>query len=333
MIEINTHQWPFIRWKQSAPTAAGIGWFFLTVNILVTSTYNIFAKILTATLSPITLLFLSECLTIFFVLFSFGVFPTIKKLLAVPRSQLAPMLTIGLCNGVIGPLLWFTGLGHTTATNATLLGNTEMMFLALLAILILKEQWTTRHLISFSVMILGMVIISLEGFTHGISIGSGDILLILGSLCFGFGSILFRKFLHGTDPEVTVLVRSFVPVMLFAMLAPFFSYTFMHEVEALPTNGILALIGFGLLSRFLNTFSFYEAIEHLPVSIVSMFMNVVMVVAIAIAHFGLGEPLYAFHFIGGGLIMLGIIVLEFVGVHPTEEHLESHLVERKASRA
>ena len=243
------------------------------------------------------------------------------------------MLTIGLCNGVLGPLLWFTGLAHTTATNATLLGNTEMMFLALLAILILKEEWTTRHLVSFAVMILGVVTISLEGFTHGISIASGDILLILGSLCFGFGSILFRKYLHGTDAEVTVLVRSLVPVLLFILFFPLLSHMFIGEVRGLSNDAILALLGFGLVSRFLNTFTFYEAIEHLPVSVVSICMNATMLVAIAIAHFGLGEPLYVYHFLGGALIVAGIIILEFLGVHPTEEHLESHLTEKKVSRA
>lgn len=333
MVEVNLHHWPYVRWRQSAPSASALGWFFLTTNILFTATYNVFGKILTSALSPITLLFVSECLTIFFVILSFGLVPMLQKLREIPRKQFAPMLTIGLCNGVVGPLLWFTGLAHTTATNAVLLGNTEMMFLGVLAIVILHEEWTGRHLLSFILMTLGMVTISLEGFTAGLQIESGDILLILGSLCFGFGSLLFRKYLHGTAPEVTVLVRSVVPVVLYLIAFPFFSFTLSHEVLSLSFNVVLALLGFGFVSRFLNTFTFYEAIDRLPVSIVSMCMNTTMIVAVGIAHFGLNEPLRFYHFMGGALIVLGIVILEFVGIHPTQEHMESQLTERKVSRA
>lgn len=332
MIELTLKQWPFIRLRQGNTTLMTVGWIFLSVNLFATATYNIFAKILTAQLSPITLLFVSELLTVFFTLFSFGFLPTLKKLFATPRKFVAPMLTIGLCNGIIAPMLWFSGLANTTATNGALLGNAENMFLAILAVLVLREAWTMRHFASVAAILLGIVVISLEGFSDGFVPHSGDLLLILGSLCFAMGSLIFRKYLHGTDVELTVLVRSLVPVITILCLMPFLHFTIEPEIAALTGVGILALLGFGLISRFFNTVTFYEAIDHLPVSTVSLFMNLSVIVTIAIAHFGLGEATRPYHFIGGALVILGIILLEVTGVHPSEKHMEEHLLEKKITR-
>jgi hypothetical protein len=57
------------------PAALNLGWIALGVMVLSSSTYNAFAKVLTGVLSPITLVFMSEMLTGFFVLLSFGTVP------------------------------------------------------------------------------------------------------------------------------------------------------------------------------------------------------------------------------------------------------------------
>jgi drug/metabolite transporter (DMT)-like permease len=332
MVEINIHQWPFVRIKQGVPSLPSVGWIFLAVNLFATATYTIFAKILTGQISPMTLLFFSELLTIFFTLFSFGFLPTLKKLTKIPRENFAPMFTIGLCNGILGPMLWFSGLSHTTATNAALLGNAENMFLAVLAVLILKEVWNMKHLASVCTILLGIVIISLEGFSEGFQIQPGDLLLILGALNFSMGSLIFRKYLHGTDIELAVLFRSLVPVTMILFLMPFLHFSIPTEVSGLTLSGVAALLGFGLISRFCNTFTFYEAIDHLPVSTVSIFLNLSVIVTISIAHFGLGEALEPYHLIGGALIILGIVLLELTGLHPSKAHAESHLMEKKVTR-
>lgn len=311
-----------------------LGWVFLSANIMFTSTYNIFAKMLSNALSPLSILFFSELLTIFFTLFFFGTVPVLKHLWELPRSKLAPMLTIGVTNGIVGPLLWFSGLHNTTAVNAALFGNAEMMLMMLMAVMILREEWTLTHFVSSMAIVLGITTICLKGFSDGLELQIGDALLLLACLAFATGSIVFRKFLHGTDPQLVVFMRSFVPVAGFFLVAPFFSSPIFGEITHLPLILFGALLGFGFISRFLNTFTFYEAIDRLPVSSVSLFSNLTMIVAIGLANVILGESVFFYHILGGALIVLGTVLLEMRGTtHPTEEHLESHLVEKKTSRA
>ncbi len=334
LLTLNIHKWPFVQFRtQKHSQSETLGWMFLSCNIMFSATYNIFAKMLSDTMSPLSLLFFSEALTIFFTLFFFGAVPVIKQVLSLPRTKLAPMLTIGLTNGILGPILWFSGLHSTSAVNASLFGNAEMMFMMFMAVLILKEEWTLMHFVSTLSIVLGITTICLHGFTDGLTFQIGDALLLLSSFSFATGSIVFRKYLHGTDPQLAVFMRSVVPVAMFFLIAPFFPSPLLHDVSTLSLTLIGALFAFGLISRFLNTFTFYESIDRLPVSTVSLFSNLTMIVAIGLAHAILGENIEFYHVLGGALIVLGTILIELRGAHAaTEEQLESHLTERKTSR-
>lgn len=332
MLTLNVHKWPFVEFRKDASRSETLGWMFLSSNIIFSATYNIFAKLLSEALSPLSLLFFSEALTIFFTLFFFGALPVVRQILHLPRRQLAPMLTIGLTNGILGPILWFSGLHNTSAVNASLFGNAEMMFMMFMAVIILKEEWTLTHFISTMSIVLGIATICLHGFTDGLTLATGDALLLLASLSFATGSIVFRKFLHKTDPQLVVFMRSAVPVASFFLFAPFFPSPILPDLSHLSLILIGALVAFGLISRFLNTFTFYEAIDRLPVASVSLFSNLTMIVAIGLANAILGEHIYFYHILGGGLIILGTFLLELRGVHANEEQLESHLTERKTSR-
>ena len=86
--------------------------------ILASSTYNMYAKSLAGALSPLSLLFLSELLTLLFLLISFGVIPIVQHLRALERNRYLPLLWVGILSGTLAPLLWFSGLHMTSAVNA-----------------------------------------------------------------------------------------------------------------------------------------------------------------------------------------------------------------------
>ena len=128
MIEINITHWPFFQWKRGAISANGVGWLALVTTIIAGATYSSFAKNVSQALSPLTLLFLSELLTALIVLFSFGTVPLFRRMLRLPRRSLLPLLAVGILNSVIAPLLWFAGLRATSAVNASLFGNSDVLF-------------------------------------------------------------------------------------------------------------------------------------------------------------------------------------------------------------
>ena len=324
MLTVSFRQRPYFQWRHETVSSRTVGWIALGICILAASTYNAFAKLLTGSLSPISLFFMSELLTGFFVVFSYGLMPMLRKTLRIKKKLLLPLIMIGLTNGTIAPLLLFPGLQRSTAVNATLFGNMETMFLIILAVLLLREKFRREHALSVCTMIAGMLIIAMRGFTEGLHLYAGDALLVLSSLSFATGSIIYRKYLHHVEPQVVLFVRSTVSISCFFLITPFLQHPLIAEIRAFPIALLPVLIGFGLISRFLNIFSFYEALDRLPITVVSLVNNLTVITSIAFASWLLHEPILGYHIIGGVLLLLGVLLLEVAGVHPSRKHLEIH---------
>lgn len=324
-------RWPYIAGQQGKVSSRSIGWIALAVCILAASTYNTFAKILTGAISPLTLFFVSELLTGFFVSFSYGFMPVIRSVLRVKKKYVLPLICVGLTNGTIAPLLLFPGLNMSTAVNASLFSNTEMIFLIILAVVILREPFRREHALSVCTMIAGVLIIALRGFTEGLNFRVGDILLVLSGLSFAVGSTIFRKYLHHVEPQIVLFVRASVAITCFFLISPFTRHPLIEEIRAFPAALLPVLLGFGFISRFLNIFSFYEALDRLPVTVVSLFSNLTVIISITFAWWMIGEPIAWYHAAGGILIVLGALVLEVSG-HPAARQLEQHLRQRNGHR-
>ena len=120
------HSWPFLHVRRGDMTMRAAGWTALVVSIVSGATFTPFAKSLSGFLSPLSLLAVSEFLTLAFVLFSFGCLPIGRKLLSCDKRTLLALLATGVTSGVLGPFLYFKGLQTTTALNAILFGKTEL---------------------------------------------------------------------------------------------------------------------------------------------------------------------------------------------------------------
>ena len=328
MIEIHLTRRPFLRWRRETLSERATGGLYLGVSTLSASSFNSFAKTLTGAFSALTLLFVSELLTAFFVLFSFGCVPTLKRILRLKSADLRWMIVMGCLSGIAGPMLWFTGLSFTTAINAGFFGKSEMIFLLLLAHFVLREKITSAHFAAIITVLAGITVISLHGFTEGLSLQKGDLLIMLAALCYGTGNIVFRKKLSHIEPHLVLFSRSCTAIATFFLISPFLQHPFIQEVRAFPLVLLPALIGFGFISRFLNSVTYYQAIERLPVTTVSLVGTLDIIGSMLFAFLYLGEPILWYHYLGGTFILLGNILLELLGTHPSEEHLEQHLKQR-----
>ena len=321
-------------WRRVHSSSDTVGWLAFVGMVLAAGTYYSFAKALSIELSPLTLVLLSEFLTATFVLFSAGAFPTIRSFIKLSREQRLGILGIGLTSGIAAPTLLFTGIHSTSAVNAALFGNTSMLFLIVLAVLFLGEKIQLRHIIANAFIIAGILCIALRGFTEGLTLYPGDILVLLSSFFFGLGDIIFRKYLHKVHTTVIVLGRSaiaIIGVLFFSSLVP--SAGTLAEVRSLPWEFLGILLGFGFISRFLNVFCFYQALDRLPVGTLSVFSNLTVISSMTFAHLFLKETIHAYQFTGGALIIFGAVLLELLnGRFHSEELHASQLEQSHAHR-
>lgn len=328
MAHTYTIHWPQMNWKSRKMSDKAIGWIALAVTTISGATFYAYAKVLAVALSPLSLLFVSELLTAFFIIMSYGFLPVFMSCFRLHKRDWLPAIVVGCLNGIAGPLLLFAGLGYTTAVNAGFYSNMQMVFIVILAVLMLGEKMTTARLSAVCTIIAGAIVISLRGFTDGIDLQTGDLLIIASALCYALASIVYRKYLSHVEPHVALLARSMVAIGAFFIVSPFLQHPFITEVTHFPVVLIPALIGFGFIGRFLNSVTYYEAIEKIELTTVSLVGSLSIVFTSIFAFLYLGEPIEWFHYIGGAFIVLGTMLLELVGAHPNKEHLEMHLKQR-----
>jgi len=325
LVEISLTQRPYIRFRRESLSEKAIGGIALGVSTLAGSTFAAFAKHLRSAFSAITLLFVSELLTGFFVIFSFGFLPVVREFLKIERKKIKWLLLMAAFSGIGGPLLWFSALSFTSAVNAAFFSKTEMIFMMVMANLILKQSITRAHVAAIASVLSGIIIISLHGFTEGLSLRLGDVLVICSVVCYAAGNITFRSKLHGIEPHVALLSRSLTAVTVFFLVSPFIEHPFISEVMNFPPMLIPTLIGFAFVSRFLNSITYYVALDRIPVPTVSLVSSLDIIGSTLFAFIYLNEPIMWYHYLGGAFIVLGNVLLELLGTHPSKEHLESHL--------
>ena len=309
-----------------------IGWSAFCMALLCGATFTPFAKALGTSLKPLSLLFISEALTLAFVSLSFGLVPMLRALFSRSRREMAALAAMGLCGGVVGPYLWFLGLEYTSAVNAAFFGKADLVFLLLLGSLFVGERVRHHQLLASGVILFGLIVIALRGFSDGIHLQTGDGLIVASVFFYSLSSAIIRKELQTLPPQITVMGRSFVALTTFFLLSPFVPQSFAAEFAAFPQELVLLLVGFAFVSRFLNAFLFYEALERLPLTVITPVGTFDVLLTSIVAYALLGEPLEWHHALGGLFIIGGNLMLQVIGVHKDESTEEQHAVERLAHR-
>lgn len=316
---------PSFERRDTRLTSTTIGGVALVLMILSGSTSTTFAKILAGSFSPISLLFVSELITLIFTTLSFGLVPLVTHLIKLQKREMLPLLLTCLSNSVLAPILIFIGLRYTNAVNAELFLASNNLFLFLFAIGLLNEKITRTHILATASIIVGILAVALRGFTQGLALSTGDLFILGGSLLYASGTILYKLHLEHMKPEQFIFARGIVAMCCFFLSAPFMQHTFMDELENISFYVLGILLCYGFIARFIHLMSFYEAIERIQVHIVSLLLPLSTVGSLIFAHMYLGEPIYWFHILGAIGILGGTIIMRFSHPHFSEEKLEAHL--------
>jgi len=201
----------------------------------------------------------------------------------------------------------------------------ELVFVFILSGMFLKQKITRDKMLALTMILLGAIIVSLRGFENGLLFHRGDFLIFFGVAWFATGSTILKKYLRDLHPEMLIVCRFAAAAFLFFALSPFIEHTIVEEIKSAPIDIIPAILGFGFIARFLYIFCFYEAVEHLPITKVSSFGTLSIIGAAIVAYFYLGEAIEWYHFLGGSLIIAGVLTMQLIGIHINSKRHEHHM--------
>lgn len=133
---------------------------------------------------------------------------------------------------------------------------------------------------------------------NGINLGDG--LMLLGAAAYALYGILFKRWSPPFGPWLNLYVQALLAVALLTPLAT------TAETLAVPARGLPLVLFAGLGSSVLAAYFWMRGLQQLGSERTAIFMNLLPLFTALIASAVLGERIHAYHWLGGGLILLGV---------------------------
>ena len=227
----------------------------------------------------------------------------------------SPLLIFPLLAGVFTAFdlaLWTSSLSFTTAANATLLGNTSPLWVALGTWLILRQKLSADFWRGMVIALMGAVLIMGTDFLLHPRFGVGDAMALFTGFFYGGYFLFTQKSRTAFDPVVHIWfvgIGASLALLIINLILryPFFGF---------DRNTWLVFLATALVSQMIGYMSLAYALGHLPASVVSPTMILQPVVTTLLAIPLLGEIPTVWQGAGGAIALIGIFLVN-------QSHLKS----------
>ena len=237
----------------------------------------------------------------------------VSHTLRTPRIPRAAPLRWGI---VILPVLaglgsaldhfaWNTSLKYTSAANATLLGNTSPLWVALVAWLLFRERTKGLFWLGLALTMGGAVAVLSNDFLHHPVIGWGDLL----ALSTGIFYAVFFLFSQRSRRHFDTLSHVWICSLSSTLVLLFISLVTGSPLTGYSPFTYLMFLAAALLPQLIGYLAMGYALGHLPASIVSPTMLGQPVLTALLAIPLLGEALQPVQWIGGLVVITGIYLV------------------------
>ncbi len=201
--------------------------------------------------------------------------------------------------------LWTASLSYTTASNATLLGNTAPLWVALGAWLILKQKLTPGFWRGLVLALLGAVLIMGTDFILHPRFGIGDVMAVTTGIFYGGYFLFTEKSRAHFDPVSHIWIAGVGASITLLII----NMALQYPLSGYPTQTWLIFLSTSIVSQLIGYMSLAYALGHLPASVVSPTMILQPVVTTVLAIPLLGEIPSIWQGVGGVIALVGIYIV------------------------
>ena len=230
--------------------------------------------------------------------------PRVKQNPALTRSAiLFPLLAGAFTACDLG--LWTTALDYTTVSNATLLGNTSPLWVALGTWLVFRQKLPRPFWLGLLLALTGAALILGTDFLLHPRFGIGDVMAIFTGFFYGLYFLMTEKSRAYFDSIQHIwLVGIGASLTLFLI-----NRALGHTLTGFSAQTWLVFISTAIVSQLIGYMSMAYAQGHLPASVVAptMILQPVLSTILAIPFFGEIPSLW--QALGGVIALAGIYII------------------------
>jgi len=230
--------------------------------------------------------------------------PSIEKI----KDNLTGLFLVGVVCLFGFNVFFFLGLIYSPAINGALIISITPALTLLFSHLILKTPLRRKEGIGVAISFLGVIYLVLKGNLSGfrdIEFSWGDILLLTASMFFALQNVWVKKYSGKISNRNFTFLTNLMCMLSFLVLLPFLG------IESVTSHSLsfwLSAVGIGFLGTALAYFLWNAGIQLTSANKAGIFINVVPLSA-ALFSILFGETLYAYHFISGLFIIVGVAII------------------------
>ena len=228
----------------------------------------------------------------------------------IPRGYLKKIFIASFIANTLQYSITYTGLNYIEASSAVLLVQMEVPFGVIFAYFMLKEKPTFRALIGITIAFIGVYILTgspnLDGKFFGIA------LTILGSAIWALGQVIVKPLSKEINPLALVAwLALFSGPILISLSAIIDGNTINYLTKASFDHWLIAIY-IGFFMQPITYGCFYYVLKNNPLYKVLPIVTMgIPPTGLLAAIFLLGEKPTAELFIGGAIIIFGVIMIVF----------------------
>lgn len=188
--------------------------------------------------------------------------PQIKLL---TRKEWVNLILIALVGGTIPFYLFFTGLSTIPAVNSAMIHKTLVLWIAVLALPLLKEKLSQVQILAILILFTGNLIFG--GF-EGFKFSTGEAMVLMATILWAIENILAKKVLPTVDPDIVAGIRMGVGSLILLIASTVYYPESIANMININMSQFfwLALTAVALTAY---TLTWYRALKYAPATIVA----------------------------------------------------------------
>lgn len=227
-----------------------------------------------------------------------------KKLEPIHKKFLVFPLVAGLFTA-FDFAFWNSSLKYTTAANATLLGNTSPLWVALFALFIFREKLRGIFWIGLVIALAGAVLVMGSDFLRHPTLGLGDLMASTAAVFYASYQLITQRGRRYIDPlRYTWIVGISATIGMLIM-----NLVLGNQLTNYPPQTWAIFFLTAIVSQMIGYLAITYALGHLPASIVSPTLIGQPVLTTILAIPLLGEIPNSTQWIGGAIALVGIYIV------------------------
>ena len=228
----------------------------------------------------------------------------------IPRGYLLKIFIASLIANTLQYSITYSGLDLIDASSAVLLVQMEVPFGVIFAYFMLKEKPTVRALIGIGIAFIGVYVLTGSPNLDGKIIGIG--LTILGSAIWALGQVMVNPLSKEINPLALVAWMALFSGPILILLSAIIDGNTIEYFANAEINHWIIAIYIGFIMQPVTYGCFYYVIKNNPIYKVLPIVTMgIPPTGLLAAIFLLGEEPTKELFIGGAIIIVGVILIVF----------------------